>query len=507
MRIRLPLSVAQKLLLLIAIPLVFLVVFVGLVVKLQRQTEDAQRWSLRSEDITTKAYAFLGLLVEIDSDLRAGLMTGSPDFFDSYAETDLEIAKTLHRLRELVKDMPTQLITIERVTSATAAKAALTDAIIAGVGQGPTDPAVLKTRLARNHLATVKIQQAMVTFVDEAIAMTRQRQQALEHSQQHLQRLLGLGTVSVVLLTVIIFLVFLRDITAPLSALTANTYRLTRGDPLGAPMKGSDEFAKLDQAFHDMADALAEASRQEHAAKEAAEAANLAKSRFLANMSHELRTPLNAIIGFSEILQDERFGQLNDKQKEYLKDVLDSGRHLLSLINDILDLSKVEAGKMELSLSDVDLQGMLKNALTIIKEQAFTHRIQLSLEAAEELGTIQADERKIKQVVYNLLSNAIKFTPDGGQIGIRAATKDQEVLVTVWDTGIGIEEKDLDKVFEEFRQIDSAYSRKYAGTGLGLPLAKRFVELHGGRMWFASEGKNRGSRFMLALPIRSRPSW
>ncbi|MBI3328460.1 MAG: response regulator [Nitrospinae bacterium] len=250
----------------------------------------------------------------------------------------------------------------------------------------------------------------------------------------------------------------------------------------------------------------AEEAMQE--AKIAAESANLAKSQFLASMSHELRTPLNAIIGFSEVLVEGLFGDLNEKQDEYLKDILESGRHLLSLINDILDLSKVEAGRMELELGSFSLPEALSNGLTMVRERAGRHGIALSLEMDPAIAVIEADERKVKQVVFNLLSNAVKFTPDGGQVGITAALDPSlrsgqalgGVRITVWDTGIGIAPEEQDRIFEEFRQAGGAYDHKQEGTGLGLSLARKFVELHGGRMWVESE-IGRGSRFSFALPV------
>lgn len=239
-------------------------------------------------------------------------------------------------------------------------------------------------------------------------------------------------------------------------------------------------------------------------AKDAADIANRTKSGFLANMSHELRTPLNAIIGFSELLRDESFGPLNDRQKEYVTDIWQSGKHPLSLINDILDLSKVEAGKMELELGEFDVKKVLESSISMIKEKAMRHNISIVRDIRDDMGVILADERKFKQIMFNLLSNAAKFTPDGGKIGIEAKiTEDKEVLITVWDTGIGIEENDKARIFKEFEQIDSSYSRKYAGTGLGMSLTKKFVELHGGKIWFESDGSGKGSRFSFILPKHS----
>jgi GAF domain-containing protein len=234
------------------------------------------------------------------------------------------------------------------------------------------------------------------------------------------------------------------------------------------------------------------------------EAANRHKSEFLANMSHELRTPLNAIIGFSEVLGERMFGELNEKQAEYTEDILSSGRHLLSLINEILDLSKVEAGRMELELATFDLPLAIDNARTFVRERATKHGINLDVTVDEHLGDFVGDERKIKQILLNLLSNAVKFTPEGGRIGINAKQTDGSVEISVSDTGIGISPEDQTKIFEEFRQVGGDYAHKIEGTGLGLTLAKKFVELHGGRIWVESE-VGKGSTFTFSLPEKPMP--
>ncbi len=229
------------------------------------------------------------------------------------------------------------------------------------------------------------------------------------------------------------------------------------------------------------------------------EVASQHKSEFLANMSHELRTPLNAIIGFSEVLTDRMFGELNEKQAEYLQDIYASGTHLLSLINDILDLSKIEAGRMELELAEFHLPTTLDNALTLVRERAGRRGIILHIDVDDRLGQVQADERKIRQVVLNLLSNAIKFTPEGGRIEVGAVPRDGFVEVSVSDTGVGIAPEDQEAVFEEFRQVGTA-EKKAEGTGLGLALCRKFVELHGGRIWVKSQ-VGVGSTFTFTMPV------
>ncbi|HEX2157949.1 MAG TPA: ATP-binding protein [Actinomycetes bacterium] len=228
------------------------------------------------------------------------------------------------------------------------------------------------------------------------------------------------------------------------------------------------------------------------------EVASRHKSEFLASMSHELRTPLNAVIGFSEVLLERMFGDLNDRQEEYLRDIWSSGKHLLELLNEILDLSKVEAGQMVLEPTEFSLQEALGHGLALVRERASRHGIGLGLEVAPGVGPVRADELRIKQVIVNLLSNAVKFTPDGGRVEVRARTEGGEVLVTVADTGTGVAAEDRERIFESFQQGGRRASTT-EGTGLGLTLSKRIVELHGGRIWVDSE-LGVGSTFGFAIP-------
>ena len=266
---------------------------------------------------------------------------------------------------------------------------------------------------------------------------------------------------------------------------------------------------------------------------EQAQESDRMKSEFLANMSHELRTPLNHIIGFTELIVDKKFGDLNDIQQEYLNDVLQSSNYLLSLINDILDLSRVEAGKFSLVLADVNIHRLMQNSLNMVKEKARKHKIQLSLRIDPAIEKLKADERRLKQVMYNLLSNAVKFTPDGGAVNISAELVERKarpsrrrddagsyqiildsmqtngpyssnlikcVEFIVSDTGIGINTEDQKRIFNRFEQADGSTRKKYKGTGLGLSLCKNLVEMHGGHIWAVSEGQDKGCSFRFVIP-------
>ena len=268
----------------------------------------------------------------------------------------------------------------------------------------------------------------------------------------------------------------------------------------------------LEELVEERTAELKESTERLRVAKDAAEAANRAKSNFLSSMSHELRTPLNAVIGFSEVLRDRYFGELNKKQAEYVNDILESGKHLLFLINDILDISNIEAGEVQFEPSKENIKKLLENSLSMIREKCVRLGINISTNIAQDLEGLEitADKQKLKQVMFNLLSNAVKFTPHGGTVTIEAKrvsgsdqlTTGDFIEISVADTGIGIAPENQEKIFDDFYQIKGDLRDKTPGTGLGLPLTKRLIEMHGGRIWVESKGEGKGSRFSFVLPIK-----
>jgi signal transduction histidine kinase len=302
-------------------------------------------------------------------------------------------------------------------------------------------------------------------------------------------------------------LLILHDDTEVVKAEVTSRERAILETELNERKQVADQLAGLNEELRSLNSQLEtkveERTRQLEEAVGVAEASSQAKSEFLASMSHELRTPLNSIIGFSQVLHEQYFGSLNDKQAEYVTDIVDSGKHLLSLINDILDLSKIEAGKMEFEVSEVKIADILKNSFVMIKEKALVHSISLEIQMGEDIvGTqIVADERRLKQVMFNLLSNAAKFTPDGGAIRVDASKAGKELIISVSDTGIGMTPQEQKRLFEKFYQASGGIRDKTPGTGLGLAITKSIIEKHGGRIWMESEGLNKGSRFTFTLPI------
>jgi len=283
-----------------------------------------------------------------------------------------------------------------------------------------------------------------------------------------------------------------------------------RHDDLGALAEDLNRMAASLQASHTQLErTVDERTRELQAALEQLaektrelEVASTHKSDFLASMSHELRTPLNAIIGFTQVLEQKLFGEVNDKQEEYLADIHSSANHLLALINDVLDLSKVESGQVELELAPFVLRETLERGVVMVRERAVKNGVELALASDPDVQLVEGDERRIRQVVFNLLSNAVKFTPRGGSVQVSSAQRNGEVLVSVADTGPGIAPEDQQRIFQEFQQTELGAEQR-EGTGLGLALSTKLIELHGGRIWVESE-RGKGSTFSFTLPVEAK---
>jgi signal transduction histidine kinase len=321
-------------------------------------------------------------------------------------------------------------------------------------------------------------------------ALIAQNASAYEHSRN---LFIGAAAAAIVLALLLGF-VLSWSLIGPIQSIDSRLAAIASGDFSGqVDVANRDELGALATNVNRMNDELRRLYRE-------LETTSQHKSDFLANMSHELRTPMNAIIGFSQVLREGMVGQVNAKQAEYLDDILSSGNHLLSLINDVLDLSKVEAGQVELQVAPFSLHDALERGVSMVREQATTEGVEVSLHTNGGLDVVSGDERRIRQVIFNLLSNAVKFTPTGGQVDVDATRVDGEMRVSVADSGPGIAPEDLDRIFEEFQQTEAG-ARQREGTGLGLALSKRFVEMHGGRIWCESE-LGKGSMFAFTLPVR-----
>ena len=336
-----------------------------------------------------------------------------------------------------------------------------------------------------NDQAT-KLANATTARTDALIA---QNGRAYQHSRN---LFIGAAAAAIVLALLLGFVLSWSLIT-PIQSIDSRLAAIASGDFSGhVDVTNRDELGALATNVNRMNDELRRLYRE-------LETTSQHKSDFLANMSHELRTPMNAIIGFSQVLREGLVGDVNAKQAEYLDDILSSGNHLLSLINDVLDLSKVEAGQVELQVAPFSLQDALERGVSMVREQATTEGVQVTLHRNGTLNVVSGDERRIRQVIFNLLSNAVKFTPEGGEVDVSATQVDGEMRVSVADSGPGIGAEDLDRIFEEFQQTEAG-ARQREGTGLGLALSKRFVEMHGGRIWCESE-LGKGSTFEFTLPL------
>jgi signal transduction histidine kinase len=371
----------------------------------------------------------------------------------------------------------------------------LTSVLRAIVEAGRTAPRRVPSLRTSAELLAIDLNQHATELANAMTARTKaviaQNASAYENSRN---LFIGVAAGAIVLALLLGFLLS-WSVIGPIQSIDSRLAATASGNFAGhVDVSNRDELGALAANVNRMNDELRRLYRE-------LETASRHKSEFLANMSHELRTPLNAIIGFSQVLREEMVGEVNAKQAEYLDDILSSGNHLLSLINDVLDLSKVEAGQVELEVAPFSLQEALERGVAMVRERATRDGVQVTLAANPDVDLVAGDERRIRQVIFNLLSNAVKFTPAGGSVDVRATQVNGGVSVSVADTGPGIAAEDLKRIFEEFQQTEAGLEQG-EGSGLGLALSKRLVELHGGRIWVDSEFGT-GSTFVFTLPAVS----
>ena len=424
----------------------------------------------------------------LDAAVRLGAMTNADRLGFAPPAEDADTLRSMRTKAELLSTLMTPMIKLdEKIVRQ-----------LARVGEEGEEPPgsehwlILRQRVER--LANDLYQQAAglanlkTAQIDELIARNAS-------SFQNSRNLVIGVAVGAIVLALLLGFVLAWSVIGPIQRIDTRLAAIASGDFSGhVDVENRDELGALAVNVNRMNDELRRLYTQ-------LEETSRHKSEFLASMSHELRTPLNAIIGFSQVLREEMFGPVNEKQAEYLDDIVSSGNHLLSLINDVLDLSKVEAGQVELEVEPFSLREALERGVVIVREQATEEGVQVELSAGPEVDVVEGDERRIKQVIFNLLSNAVKFTPAGGEVEVTAARVNGEVRVSVADTGPGIAQGDHERIFGEFQQAEAGLDQS-EGTGLGLALSKRLVELHGGRIWLESE-VGKGSTFVFTLPARS----
>jgi signal transduction histidine kinase/DNA-binding response OmpR family regulator len=485
---RIPVRIRTKLLVPLAVMVVVLVIIGGLGLRVLGESNARFRTlaTLQQNRVTYRALQDQNSLVREQLAARTSLFPGVQSPSDETVDAILRLVRESYDLRPRVAvvDSDEGKLVAGIKSDYDQLVAVMTNAIELGGTEGQN---LLRTQAVQITDRIVTATDQLVRTAEDGIAALV-RQNSADYTDSRLIFLVAAA--AAILLALVFGFAISSSLSRPVQRMDVRLAELAEGDfSKQVDVPNRDELGTLAANLNRMNDDLGELYRK-------LETASRAKSDFLANMSHELRTPLNAIIGFSDVLLEQMFGPLNDKQAEYLGDIVTSGRHLLLLINDTLDLSKIEAGKMELELATFALPAVLEDGVTMVRERAARHRIECSVDAGPGLDGVQADERKVKQVVFNLLSNAVKFTPDGGRVEVRARRTGDWAEVAVTDTGVGIDPADQARIFQEFQQAGVQ-----EGSGLGLTLARSLVLLHGGNLSVESE-PGVGSTFTFTLPIR-----
>jgi signal transduction histidine kinase/DNA-binding response OmpR family regulator len=495
----------------IAIPTICLILAIAAVGWLHQTTTVATSWVVHTQQVRLEAQQLQNALIEAETSVRGYDVTGRDDFLDPYTAALHTIPDSLTKLRTLVADNPQQVQRLNAIDVLVQQRTDILKANLQIARRAATR--AIEPELAANLSQGKQVMDGLRAQLSAFLA-EEERLQAVRDAQLMGQRnltlaaLIGSGIVAIIG-GLLANSLFSAGVVKRLNALSENARRLAHASPLLGSLAGNDELSALDRELQAAALILkvrenllrrtnVELTEQNYRAEEATRL----KSEFLANMSHELRTPLNSIIGFAELMHDGKVGPVSADHREYLGDILTSARHLLQLINDVLDLSKIEAGKMEFRPEPLDLAKVVGEVRDILRAMAARKRLQIAIEVDPSIGQVMLDPGKLKQVLYNYLSNALKFTPEEGRVIVRVVPEgDDRLRLEVEDTGIGISAADIGKLFVEFQQLDDGASKKYQGTGLGLALTKQIIEAQDGSVGVRS-APGQGSLFYAVLPRR-----
>jgi len=503
------LPVRTKGLVVVAIPLGALLVAIAALYFLQRAQIQAEARVKNTLEVRAKIQQTATTLLGEEAWLRARVLVrlqgGTPGSIRPLQGGFPNLSRVMSQLEELLRDDPAQLERLKKVKKAVEDELlAIAYATAERPGEQPPPGKLLPERLeeflVKSQVAINEILLELGYMQDEEDRkLTELTARAIRVRQLSATAILAGGIVGLGggLLAVLLFTAGIVD---RVKRSEENARRLAQNLPLLPIPHGADEIGRLGLALGETRELLDEERERTRHAKEEAEHANQAKSEFLANMSHELRTPLNAILGYTQLVLDNIYGAVPEKIRDVLQRLDRSGRHLLGLINDVLDLSKIEAGQVVIDLNDYSLKDVVQTVATAMEGLAAEKQLAFTVAVPPDLPMGRGDDRRITQVLLNLVGNAIKFTETGG-VRISVAGQDAQFLVSVADTGPGISEADQERIFEEFYQGDSSLTRAKGGTGLGLAIARRIIELHGGRIWVES-AVGRGSTFRFVLPVR-----
>jgi len=481
----------------VLIPVVALLGTTARLFVIDRTYEQAAVGLKHVQDVRAAARAARTLLQDAQAAVQGSLLTGQEALLTPYHQAEDRLPQALSDLASLVQNQPNHLQQMSEITALAESEMAYL-AEIPAAKKGSSEQVQL---LAVSKTTMDTLRRKFEVLTDDESRVMAELLGGLERIRDQTIKLQILSLLFGVIFGVLAIGLFAGGVSERIRVLEDNASRLARMLPLTALPPGRDEIGRLGRALAESAELLVAHEHQLQQAIEETNRANRAKSDFLSRMSHELRTPLNAVIGFTELMLERTVGELTAKQDEFLRDIRDSGTHLLALINDILDISKIEAGRMELSLASTELAIVVDAALTTLRPQIARKHLQATTALDPTVTVIWADGIRLKQILYNLLSNAVKFTPEGGQIRVESRRINYELELAVVDTGPGIATEEQAKLFQEFTQLENAREIGATGTGLGLALVKRLVELHGGHVWVESE-VGKGSRFIVRLPLR-----